>query len=123
MVFVGHSERGQAPGIFQFWIQRETVALQRQRSPMGGDFHRAREIMRQGGFKILPPPRRSRREATHRETYGREIDSRVQPPSAVEAHFLWIQLVGIMEHAADSRTLVFGKGMLVHPKDWRGGGG
>src|SRR5258708_27099288 len=105
MVFVGHSERGQAPGIFQFWIQRETVALQRQRSPMGGDFHRAREIMRQGGFKILPPPRRSRREATHRGTYGREIDSRVQPPPPVEGHFWWIQPVKIIEHAAAVGTL------------------
>src|SRR5258708_35066926 len=106
MVFVGHSERGQAPGIFQFWIQRETVALQRQRSPMGGDFHRAREIMRQGGFKILPPPRRSRREATPRETYGREIDSRGQPPSAGEAHFFWLELVAHMEHTRGGGNLV-----------------
>src|SRR5260370_13987266 len=77
--------------------------------------------MREGGFKILPPPRPPRREATHREPYGREIDSRVQPPSAVEAHFLWIELVEIMEHAADGVTLVFVKGMLVDPKDWRVG--
>src|SRR5580692_5771160 len=110
MIFVSHPQSRQAPGIFQFWIEREAVVLQRQRSAMRGDFHRAREIVRQGGLVILAPSRRSRREAAHPKSYGREIDSRVKPAPAIEAHLLWIQFVEIMQHAADGVTFVFVEG-------------
>src|SRR6267143_3665921 len=113
MILVGHAQSGQAPSVFQFWIQREAVVLDWQRSAMAGDFHGAREIVCQGGLEILTPSRRSRRETAHRKTDGCEIDSRVKSAPAVESDLLWIEFVEIVQYAANGVALVFVEGMLV----------
>src|SRR6266849_2304047 len=112
MVLVGQAESGQAPGILQFGIQRKAVVLEWQRSAMARDLHGASEIVRQGGLEILAPAWRSRRESAKGKADGSEIEASIESTTAVEAEFLRIQLVEVVQHAADVVALVIVQGVL-----------
>src|SRR5439155_23979097 len=58
------------------------------------------EILRQRRLEVFSPARCSGRKPTESKTDWREIEPRIQPASAVEADFLRIEFIEIVQHAA-----------------------
>src|SRR5207244_7136938 len=85
--------------ILQISIKREAVVLHRQRCAMAENFHGAVEILRQRRLEVFSPARCSGRKPTESKTDWREIEPRIQPASAVEADFLRIEFIEIVQHA------------------------
>ncbi len=82
---------------------------------MAENLHGAVKILRQRGLEILSPARRSRWESAESKAYGREIEARVESASAVEANFLWIEFVKIVQHAAHRVAFVVVERVLKLP--------
>src|SRR5580704_12320021 len=106
MIFVREAKRGEAPGVLQLRIEREAVVLDRQRRTVAKDLAGAREVVAQDFLERLAPAGRAGREAAQGETYRRHVETRVQAAAAVEANFVGVQLVKIVEDAADGEAFV-----------------
>src|SRR5438034_868938 len=106
MIFVGQAERRQTPGIFQIRIERKTVVLDREGCTMAEDFHGAVEIVREGGLEVLAPAWHPGGQTSESKTDGREIEASIKPAPSIEADFLWIELIEIVQDAADGEALV-----------------
>src|SRR5712692_456560 len=112
MILVGQPERRQAPGVLQVRVKREAVVFDGQRCAMAKDFHGAVEIVRQGGLELLAPAWRSGRETAESKADGREIEARIKPAPSIEAGFLRIEFVEIVQHTAHGETFVVVERML-----------
>src|SRR5436190_10288627 len=106
MILVRQAQRWQPPRILQIGVKREAVVLDRQRCSMAENLHSAVEILCQRGLEVLSPARRSGRQPAESKRYWREIEACVKSASAVEANFLWIEFVEIVQHPAHRVTLV-----------------
>src|SRR5580693_5945514 len=84
---------------------------------MAENFHRAAEVVSQGSLEVLAPARRSGREPVKTKGDGSEIEASIEPAAAVEAHFLCIEFVEVVKHAADAIPLVIVERMLVERRD------
>src|SRR5580693_6691412 len=84
---------------------------------MAENFHRAAEVVSQGSLEVLAPARRSGREPVKTKGDGSEIEAGIEPAAAVEAHFLCIEFVEIVQHAANAVSLVIVERMLVKRGD------
>src|SRR5882757_1036084 len=107
VIFVSHAQRRKAPGVFDFRIERKAVLFLRQRSAVGEDFNRAREVVRNGVLEFLAPARSVGREtAAGSEVNRRHVKACVEAAAAVKTDFLRIELVEIMEYATHGETFV-----------------
>src|SRR5580704_5483212 len=106
MIFVREAKRGEAPGVLQLRIEREAVVLDRQRRTVAKDLAGAREVVAQDFLERLAPAGRAGREAAQGETYRRHVETRVEAAAAMEANFIGVQLVKIVEDAADGEAFV-----------------
>src|ERR1700674_108701 len=79
---------------------------------MTKNFHGAVKIVRQCSLKVLSPAWSSGREAAESKVDRREIESSIKPASAIEADFLRIEFVEIVQHAADGKALIVVQRML-----------
>ena len=73
---------------------------------MAEDFHGAVEIVREGGLEVLAPAWHPGGQTSESKTDGREIEASIKPAPSIEADFLWIELIEIVQHAADGEALV-----------------
>src|SRR6267378_3194874 len=112
MILVGQTERGQAPSVLQIGIEGEAVVFDRQRSAMAENLHGAIEIVSKSGFEVLAPVRRIRRESAESKADGSEIEARVETATAVETDLVVIELIKIVEDAADREAFVVIERML-----------
>src|SRR6267143_3064546 len=112
MILVGHAQSRQPPSILEVGVERKAVCFHRQRRAGRMNHHGASEIVAKGGFELLAPARRFRREAFESKKDRRAIKSRVQTATAVEADFLRVEFVEVMQDAADGEALVIIQGMV-----------
>src|SRR5580704_15259914 len=100
MILVGHTQRGKSPGVLQVRIEREAIVFDGKRSAVAEDFDGAREIVAQNIFKPFAPTRTARRKATQGEINRRHVEACVEPAAAVEADFIGIEFVKIVQNSA-----------------------
>src|SRR5208282_66102 len=112
MIFVRHTERRKSPGVFQVRIEREAIVFDRKRSAVAKNLDGPRKIMAQNTLETFAPSRRAGREATQGETNRRHVETGVETAAAVEAYFIGIEFVEIVEDAADGKTFVVVQWML-----------
>src|SRR5580692_388056 len=106
MVLVSEAQRRQSPVVLHVGIERDAVRLERQRRAVRHDLHRAREVVRYCILETLAPARSTWGQNTSGKTNRRQIESRIDPAAAVEADLLRVELVKIMNDAADRKSLV-----------------
>src|SRR6202021_1151939 len=112
MILVGHAQGGQAPGVFHVGVEREAIILDRERSAVAKDFHRAGEVVAEDFFETFAPARGARRKTAQGEADRRLIEARVETTAPMEADFVWIELVKIVEDSADGETFVVDQRMF-----------
>src|SRR5712691_33151 len=112
MVLVGHAETWKAPGVFEAGVEGEVVAFDGERGAMTEDLQGARVIVRQRVFEPFAPARSAGGQGAGSKSYGRPIEARVESSSTVESNLLGIQLVKVVQEAADREALVIVEGML-----------
>src|SRR4029077_9873280 len=78
------------------------------------DLAGACEVVTQDFLERLAPAGRTGREAAQGEAYRRHIEACVEAPAAVEANFIGVQLVKIVEEAADGQTFVVGERLFKY---------
>src|SRR5215467_11721415 len=106
MVPVGHTQSGQAPGVFEIGIQREAVGLKGKRRAAAMDTHGSREIVPQGGLEVRAPARRLGWKSGHGEKIGRGVEACVESAAAKKTDLLRIELVKIVNGPAGGEPLV-----------------
>src|SRR6266436_1235145 len=106
MILVSQAESGQAPSVLQVGVEGEAVVFDRQRSAMAENLHGTIEIVSKSGFEVLAPVRRIRGEPAESKAEGSEIEARVETATTVETDLIVIELIKIVEDAADREAFV-----------------
>src|SRR5437868_6513424 len=90
MIFVGETESGQVPGIFQVGVEREAVGFNGQRGAVGEYLHSAGEIVGERIFEAFAPGGRAGRQTAQSERDGSDIEASVESAAAVETDLVLI---------------------------------
>src|SRR5271154_3144432 len=112
MIFIGHAQGRETPRVFHVGVEREAIVFDRQRSAVAKDFDRAGEVIAEDFFETFPPARSARRKSAKGKADRRHVEARVEAAAAVEANFIGIEFVKIVEDTADGKTFVVVEGML-----------
>ena len=81
------------------------------------NFHGSRIIVAQSGFKTAAPAGRLWRETAQGKEERREIEARIETPTAAKTDLLGIQFVEIMKDSAVRKTFVVVKWMFKKTGD------
>src|SRR5450631_367453 len=109
MIFIGHTNCGNSPGILKRWINADAVGGHRQRCAMPCGHHGARKRFQ--SLLVLEPPVRQLSSARERPADGLGSHACIDTPATVKSA-LRVSIVKIMKNSSHLHALVFVQFML-----------
>src|SRR3989442_5373789 len=106
MIFVSEAESGKPPRIFHIGVDGKTIIFHGQRCAMAEHFKSTSEIVGKSSLKLFSPARSSGRQSAQSKSERRHVDAGVETAAAVEADLVGVELVEIMQDAADGKAFV-----------------
>src|SRR5882724_1363234 len=121
MIFVSEAESGKPPRIFHIGVDGKTIIFHGQRCAMAEHFKSTSEIVGKSSLELFSPARSSGRQSAQSKSDRRHVEAGVETAAAVEADLVGVELVEIVQDAADGKAFVIVE-LFVENADGNGAG-
>src|SRR5207244_7614004 len=121
MIFVSEAESGKPPRIFHIGVDGETIIFHGQRCAVAEHFKSTSEIVGKSSLELFSPARSSGRQSAQSKSDRRHVEAGVETAAAVEADLVGVELVEIVQDAADGKAFVIVE-LFVENADGNGAG-